>query len=431
VRFRSDLSHAQGSLMSSAAQVGTPPPQKLWNRHFTLFWIGDFQSNFGTALAGVALSFLVYRITNSAAAMGVTIALAMLPSLFSPLAGTLVDRIPLKIPLVLSNLLRGAAMLIVWQLAERQQIGVLVLFALSLFNGLIDALYSPATSSLVPRLVPGDQLARAHGLLGMSNQLANLVGLILGGVLVGFIGIEEALAANGATFLLMTVALMFVHMPGPVARAEPSTFWQDLRAGVDLVRRSRLLKVVTVMSFIVPAAFAPINMLLPKHMTQLGAGPQGYGLFLALFMVGMFLGSSLVTALGQRFDARRGIWTGMLGMGVAVGAMAFTTSSVLTVALALVTGLAMAIANTGISLLVQLSIEEQFYGRIFGLIGAVSQVAMPLTLLALTGVADQVSVATILGITGVTTLISGLTWIVVLGLRRGASDASSVPSAAD
>jgi MFS transporter, DHA3 family, macrolide efflux protein len=419
VRFRSDLSHAQGSLMSSAAQVGTPPPQKLWNRHFTLFWIGDFQSNFGTALAGVALSFLVYRITNSAAAMGVTIALAMLPSLFSPLAGTLVDRIPLKIPLVLSNLLRGAAMLIVWQLAERQQIG------------LIDALYSPATSSLVPRLVPGDQLARAHGLLGMSNQLANLVGLILGGVLVGFIGIEEALAANGATFLLMTVALMFVHMPGPVARAEPSTFWQDLRAGVDLVRRSRLLKVVTVMSFIVPAAFAPINMLLPKHMTQLGAGPQGYGLFLALFMVGMFLGSSLVTALGQRFDARRGIWTGMLGMGVAVGAMAFTTSSVLTVALALVTGLAMAIANTGISLLVQLSIEEQFYGRIFGLIGAVSQVAMPLTLLALTGVADQVSVATILGITGVTTLISGLTWIVVLGLRRGASDASSVPSAAD
>jgi MFS transporter, DHA3 family, macrolide efflux protein len=420
--------------MSNDTQPAAPP-QKLWNRHFTLFWIGDFQSNFGNALAGVALSFLVYQITNSAAAMGVTIALSMLPGLFSPLAGTLVDRIPLKIPLIASDLLRGVAMLVVWQLAERDQISVLALFALSLFNGLIDALYSPATASLVPRLVPGEQLARAHGLLGMSNQLANLIGLVLGGVLVGVIGIEEALAVNGLSFLVMAFALLFVRIPSPTARAEPSTFWQDLVAGVDLVKRSKLLQIVTVMSFVVPAAFAPINMLLPKHMTELGAGPQGYGLFLALFMVGMFLGSSLVTALGQRFDARRGIWGGMLVMGLAVAGMSLTTSSLLTFGLALVTGLAMALANTGISLLVQLSIDEQFYGRIFGLIGSVSQVAMPLTLLALTGIADQLSVATILGITAATTLIAALTWIVALGLRRtpdpASSDPSSVPTAAD
>jgi MFS transporter, DHA3 family, macrolide efflux protein len=420
--------------MSNDTQPAAPP-QKLWNRHFTLFWIGDFQSNFGNALAGVALSFLVYQITNSAAAMGVTIALSMLPGLFSPLAGTLVDRIPLKIPLIASDLLRGVAMLVVWQLAERDQISVLALFALSLFNGLIDALYSPATASLVPRLVPGEQLARAHGLLGMSNQLANLIGLVLGGVLVGVIGIEEALAVNGLSFLVMAFALLFVRIPSPTARAETSTFWQDLVAGVDLVKRSKLLQIVTVMSFVVPAAFAPINMLLPKHMTELGAGPQGYGLFLALFMVGMFLGSSLVTALGQRFDARRGIWGGMLVMGLAVAGMSLTTSSLLTFGLALVTGLAMALANTGISLLVQLSIDEQFYGRIFGLIGSVSQVAMPLTLLALTGIADQLSVATILGITAATTLIAALTWIVALGLRRtpdpASSDPSSVPTAAD
>lgn len=59
-------------------------PQKLWNKNFVLWWLGSAQSAFSSALAGIATSCLVLHQTGSAGAMGVNLALALLPGLLSP-----------------------------------------------------------------------------------------------------------------------------------------------------------------------------------------------------------------------------------------------------------------------------------------------------------------------------------------------------------
>ena len=56
-------------------------PTKLWNRDFVLYWLGTAQSSFGSALAGIALSFLILELTGSAASMGVNLALSLIPGL--------------------------------------------------------------------------------------------------------------------------------------------------------------------------------------------------------------------------------------------------------------------------------------------------------------------------------------------------------------
>ncbi|MHA0041609.1 hypothetical protein [Deinococcus sp. PEB2-63] len=109
----------------------TPAPDRLWNRSFLLWWLSSAQSALGSALAGIATSFLVLHQTGSAGKMGVNLALALLPGLLSPLFGTLVDRLPLKVPLILGNVLRGALQLTVGLLALRGHVPLELIYAAS------------------------------------------------------------------------------------------------------------------------------------------------------------------------------------------------------------------------------------------------------------------------------------------------------------
>ena len=140
-------------------------PSRLWNRNFVLWWLGGAQSAFGTALAGIATSFLVLHQTGSASAMGLNLALAMLPAVLQPFLGAWVDRIALKVPLVLGNVLRGVLQLGIGFWALRGHLPTEAIYAASFLTGLVGAFYAPATQGLVARLVPAGELARATGLM--------------------------------------------------------------------------------------------------------------------------------------------------------------------------------------------------------------------------------------------------------------------------
>lgn len=391
--------------------MNPPAPTRLWNRNFALWWLGTAQSSLGSALAGIALSFLVLDRTGSAGAMGVTLALGMLPGLLAPLAGTLVDRIPLKVPLVLGDVLRGLIVLGVGLWALGGDVPLLAINALSLLQGLIGALYGPAAGSVLPKLVPVDQLARANGLLAAANQGANLVGLLGGGLLVGRVGSAPALIFDGASFLVMAALLLFVALPKTAAVRERRPFWTDFRAGFARVRASRVLTLVPLMALCINASIAPLQMLLPKRMVALGAGAAGYGTFLALMTAGVVAGSLLMAALGRRAAPRPTIGLGLAGIGVSLLGMAATGSIGALWACAVFMGLSMGLTNTGLPTLMQTIVEPEFRGRVFSFLGMVSQIGMPLTLLALAPIADRLSLAVIFSVAGVVTVLMSLAFL--------------------
>ncbi|MBB6098669.1 DHA3 family macrolide efflux protein-like MFS transporter [Deinobacterium chartae] len=382
---------------------------KLWNKDFTLYWLGTAQATFGTSLAGVALSFLVLELTGSAASMGITLALALAPGLLSPLAGTLVDRIPLKLPLVAGDFVRGLLMLGVWMLAEGGQLHVAALYALALLSGLIGAIYQPAAASLIPTLVPAGELARANGLLGMATQSMRLIGLVAGGWMVGQIGSAGSLAVNGVSFLVMGVLLMFVRMPRRAAPAGRG-FWQDFREGFQVVRASRVISLIMVLAFFINAAFAPLEMLLPVQMQRYGVGAQGYGMFMGLMTLGMLLGSGMVAALGARFRGQLGLALGLAGLGLSLVLLALTPSYLPSLIGSVLMGLSLGVTNTAVGLLAQTLVAPEFRGRVFGFVGAVAQIGMPLTLLLLASVADRLPISGIFWAAGLTTLATAAAW---------------------
>lgn len=386
---------------------------RLWNRDFTIYLLGVAQSSLGSALSSVALSFLTLEVTGSVGAMGLTLALGLLPGLFAPLMGTLIDRIPLRIPLVLGDALHGLALLLVAFLATRAGLSAPIFCGFAFLNGLLGTLTGPASSSLLPHLVPQSELSRAAALLGMVGQSTALVGLLLGGFMVGKLGAVPALVVDGLTFLLMAFLYLFITMPARAATLKKQSFLSDLLEGLTFVRGTFLVALVCIMAFLLNATFAPIQMLMPAQMLRFGVGTQGYSVGMALLTVGVLAGSALLSSLGGRlFPA---LATGLGLIILTLGMVVFASShlyALFLLGLSLL-GLGMAFTNTSIGVLMMTIVPPEMRGRTFALLGAVAQAGMPLTLFILSPFADRIPFSSVFWVAGFAGLTMTGVWFVL------------------
>ncbi len=214
-------------------------------------------------------------------------------------------------------------------------------------TGLVGAFYAPATQGMVARLVPAGELERATGLMQGATQTMTMLGLVAGGFLVATLGRAQTLMLDGLSFLVFAGVLLLVQLPARASHAADERYWDTFKAGVRYVRGSTLLMGLPLLSLLVNASFAPIDMLLPKRMLSLGAGERGYGLFFGLLLAGAAGGSFLVAGLGQRVNARAASVAGMTVMGLAVLALAFTQTAVQMYVLAVCMGLGNAFLQHG------------------------------------------------------------------------------------
>jgi len=392
---------------------------RLWNRDFTLYLLGVAQSSLGSALSSVALSFLTLTVTGSVGAMGVTLALGLLPNLFAPLMGTLIDRVPLRIPLILGDVLHGLALLLVAFLATRAGLSAPIFYGFAFLNGLLGTLTGPASSSLLPHLVPQSELSRAAGLLGMAGQSTALVGLLLGGFMVSKLGSIPALLIDGLTFLLMAFLYLFIRIPARAAVLKKQSFGRDLLEGLTFVRGTFLVALVCIMAFLLNATFAPIQMLMPAQMLKFGVGAQGYSVGMALLTLGLLAGSALLSSLGRRLSPA--LATG-LGLGIlTLGMVVFASSglyALFLLGLSLL-GLGMAFTNTSIGVLMMTIVPAEMRGRTFALLGAVAQAGMPLTLFILSPYADRIPFSSVFWVAGLTGLVMTGVWFTLAYPRAG------------
>lgn len=386
----------------------------LLNRNLVLWLVGSAGSQLGSALGAIALSFLVLHQTGRAGAMALTLACALGPTLLMPLAGVWVDRLPLKLPLIGSDLLRGLLQLGVAALALSGTVPLWLINGAALLGGLVSIFASPASSAAFPQLVPPAQLARANGLHGSVTQGAWLLGTLGGGVLVSVLGPALALLLDGLSFLLMAGLVALVRLaPRPAVSGYPSLI-ADLTSGLRLMGRSRILTFVPLIGLLVNAAVAPIMVLTPKLMQTLGPGAAGYGSFLALESLGGVLGGGLLAGLGTRLPARPTTLAGLLLLALSFTALGQLTGSAAGLWLcAPLLGAAMSLVNIPLTTLMQAITPPAYLGRVFSVLGTVSTLAMPLALLLLSPLLDRYPAGLFYGVAGLGMGLGALLWALV------------------
>lgn len=371
-------------------------------RDYRLVWFGESVSLLGDQFHYVALSWLVLELTGSGLALGTVLLASSLPrGAFLLFGGVLADRVSPRALMLVSNVIRAMLTTVIAALVFGSQIQVWQLVVAGVIFGTVDAVFYPAISTIVARLVRPEQLPSANAVLQGTQQLMSTVGPALAGIAVAFIGIGAAFAIDAASFAVAATALWLVRSDGvappapPAAAAAPADAGRsmaDARPGhpsvlASLVEGTRAvlgdpaLRILVILSTAFNVAFTgPVVVGLPWLVRVRFEGDASMlGLLLAAFGAGSVIGIALVGSLPRP----RSLGSLVLGVGAGLGfglAAIGLASWQVSLAILLLEGVGVGYLNVSIISWTQARTEPHLLGRTMSFLLLGSVVAAPLSL---------------------------------------------------
>ena len=192
---------------------------------FRRLWVGISLSMLADQAFLVSLTWLVLRITESGASLGLVLAVASVPGIiFTPLGGVVSDRFPPASVMSAASAARGALMAALALLVLTGTPQIWHVYVLAGGLSALDAFYYPASMSVVPTLVNQDRLNSANAFTQGSEQISGVMGPALAGLLLALFGLWAGLGANAVLFLIS--ALIFATVAravSPMMRTPDST----------------------------------------------------------------------------------------------------------------------------------------------------------------------------------------------------------------
>ncbi len=365
----------------SSAEATAAGPRRLWTRSFILLWQGQLVSILGDVVYSIALGFWILAATGSTGLMGALMAASTLPRiLVAPVAGVVVDRFDRRRLMVWMDAIRGAAVVAVAVAAIAGFLQVWMVFAAGVLLGLCGAFFSPAVSSIIPDITARSKVVAANSVFGMLGPAGNIIGSSAGGVLFSALGAPILFLFNGLSYLFSAGSLLFARVPRIVHAGAAPSFGKDLRAGVSFVWTIRGLRLLILTAALLNFfANMAIMLFLPYYQRNPALGPVKYGIAMAVFTGGMFLGMALTAAVKVP-PARRAflfLVNGLVSMACFI-AFPFAGGFGLGALFLGVAGFTNAIINVFINAVMQLAVPQAMRGKVFSFMGMVTMGLTPI-----------------------------------------------------
>lgn len=355
---------------SSRWRVGTFA--SLANRDFRYLWLSVVLGSGVFWLEQVALAWVAYELTDSPFVVGVLSGMRGLPFLFfSPVAGVLADRLSrMRIMVVSQVVILGCYGALVGVLTFGN-VEVWHLMVFSLGSATAWSFNQPARNSLVPLLLPREQLTNAVALQTMAHNITRILGPTAAGALMASVGVK-------VTFLVVTLVLVGVMVTTLQTRVPPrlapsgrgpTSVWQDLGGGFVYVRDNPLLRGLMVMALVPIVLGMSFTPLLPMFARDtFGTDARGVGEFLAAGGVGSMFATLAVASLAERLRGRGRllIQAGVL-LGLALIGFAASGNYQLSLVMMLLVGLFSMVQIVITSSSIQMLTPREFQGRVMSI----------------------------------------------------------------
>jgi MFS family permease len=265
----------------------------LRRRDFRLLLGAQGVSVLGDRMVAVALAFAVLELGGSPSEVGLVLAAGTVPLVATVLIGGVVaDRVSRKGVMVVADVVRVAtqgamAVLLIAGAAE-----VWTLALLAGLTGVASGFFNPASTAILPEVVPDDELQRANALRTTAISGSEIAGPVLAGLLVAAAGAGWAIAADAATFAVSALCLFLLRLAPRPERA-PSSFVADLREGWVAFSSRRWLWSSLLYFGAGNMLWAAWSALGPVVADRELGGADAWGLVLGGFGAGMLLGGVL------------------------------------------------------------------------------------------------------------------------------------------
>lgn len=272
----------------------------LRNRDFRLVFSGQIVSVLGDRMIGVALAFAVLGIGGSASDVGLVLAAGVVPLVGGVLVGGVIsDRTSRRAVMVAADLTRVASQGAMAALLITGAAKVWMLAALAGVTGIGTGFFNPASTGLLPSIVPAEQLQPANALRYSAMSVGEILGPVIAGVVVAVAGAGPTIAAGAAMYGISAACLIRL-LPPTQAAAGAGTFLADLRDGwVAFASRRWVWTVVAYFGVgnIVWSAWLVLGPVIAFH--RLG-GAAVWGTIASGVGIGALIGSVLATQVKPR-----------------------------------------------------------------------------------------------------------------------------------
>jgi MFS family permease len=394
---------------------------------FRRLFFATLGSGIGTWLALVALEVDVYGKTNHSSAWIAALLIADLLPTFAIglLAGPLIDRLPRRSLMVISDLVRFGAFAVLPFTTNATQIVVIAAIV-----GTATGFFRPAVYAGLPNLVDESDLTSANSLIQAVDNLTSAVGLLAGGALVAGTGVDAAYWINSVTFLVS--AFLLVGIPQrllQVAAAPSHGHWQDLKDGFALAVRSRALLTVLVAWNIAAFTVAAHNVAEPSlALVTFSAGSFGLGLLMGCAGIGLTVGAHLA---GSWIDRRGlanvyGASLGLMALGNALAAVA--PNVWVATACVVVAGCGNGAAVVCNALLVQRGAPDALRGRAFAVLMSTNIALLTLGMVVAGPLTDAFGARWVWGAAAAVAALAGIVgFILARGVRHQPEEAVAEP----
>lgn len=278
--------------------VGSKTLRALRYRNFQLFFAGQLISLIGTWMQSVAQSWLVYRLTGSAALLGLVSFAGQIPIfILSPIGGYAADRLNRHRVVIATQTASMLLALVLSALTLTNRIRIWELFVLAALLGIVNAFDIPARQSFLVEMVGRTDLMNAIALNSSMFNGARMIGPAIAGVLVAKIGEGWCFFANGISYIAVIWGLLLMKVnpfrPAPATMSALET----IREGFQYVAGTLPIRAIVMLIAIIGFAGMPYTVLMPIFADRiLHAGPQGLGLLMGATGVGALCGALLLAS---------------------------------------------------------------------------------------------------------------------------------------
>ncbi|MDW7987384.1 MAG: MFS transporter [candidate division WOR-3 bacterium] len=385
--------------------------------NYRLYFSGQTISLIGTWMQRIAMSWLIYRLTNSPFLLGFLGFLNSLPLLIvMPFAGVVVDKLNRYQIVLWAQILAALQAFILWFLVINTSVKIWQIIVLGLFLGVVNAFDMPARQAFVPELIlKKDDLISAIALNSAIVNIARLIGPTLAGILISAFGEATCFLVNALSYLAVIIALLAMKLPPKLEKPTKTNWITDFAQGFKYTFNFMPIRAIILLLAIVSIMGMSYTVLMPIFAKEiLQGGPKTLGLLMGAVGIGALIGVGFVAQRKNAWGLERIIPLAAIIFSISLIIFAFSRILVLSLVLMVFSGLGMMIQMSCSNTLVQTIVDDKIRGRVMSFYMLAFLGTTPIGSLLTGSLARYLGASNTVMLSGVISLISALIFIKAL-----------------
>jgi MFS family permease len=395
--------------------------RSLRARNYRLFISGQLISLIGTWMQTVAQAWLIYRLTGSAALLGLIGFAGQIPVfVLAPLGGVIADRVNRHRVLIATQTSMMVLALLLAALTLSARVAVWEVFTLAALLGVANAFDIPARQAFVAEMVEREDLANAIALNSSMVNGARIVGPAIAGLVVAAVGEGWCFLINGLSYVAVLAALLRMHVKPSGAPSSMPSAWDSIVEGFAFAWQKTPVRALLLLLGLVSLMGMPYSVLMPIFAEEiLHGGPDSYGLLMSASGVGALAAAATLTV--RKSVRGLGRWVALSAAGFGVCLIGFSVSRALWLSALLLVpaGFCMMMEMASSNTLIQSMVPDRLRGRVMAVYSMMFMGMAPLGALMAGFLATRLGAPATVAAGGVVCIAGGLVFGAGLPQLRG------------